>query len=56
MQYCVPRPGVASTFDLAWPSLSNWFVQQHDSRAGTDALNSNWFYSTWVDQTKAPYA
>ena len=54
-QYCVPRPGIASAFQPAWPALANFMVFQNDSRAGSDAREANWFYTTWVDETKAPY-
>jgi hypothetical protein len=53
-QYGVPRPGIASTFDLAWPAVSNFRVWQGDTRAGTDNAIGNWFYTTWVDDTKEP--
>jgi len=55
-QYCVPRPGIASTFQPGWPALGNFMVFQNDSRGGTDANSGNWFYSTWLDETKAPFA
>jgi ABC-type transport system substrate-binding protein len=55
-QYAVPRPGIASAFQPAWPGLANYSVFQNDSRGGTDANNGNWFYATWADQTKAPFA
>jgi ABC-type transport system substrate-binding protein len=55
-QYAVPRPGIASSFQPAWPGLANYSVFQNDSRGGTDANNGNWFYATWADQTKAPFA
>jgi ABC-type transport system substrate-binding protein len=48
-QYCVSRAGLASEFRMAWPVASNFFVNQGDSRA----IN-NFFYTTWVDETKAP--
>ena len=54
MQYGIPRPGLASTFDLAWPAVSSFRVWQGDTRAGTDNAISNWFYTTWVDDTKEP--
>ncbi len=49
MQYSVSRPGTASGFDLAWPVVGNFRVFQGDSRA----IN-NHYYTTWVDDTKAP--
>ncbi|HLF76395.1 MAG TPA: ABC transporter substrate-binding protein [Dehalococcoidia bacterium] len=49
MQYCVSRAGLASGFVLAWPAAANFQVFQGDSRA----IN-NHFYTTWVDETKAP--
>jgi ABC-type transport system substrate-binding protein len=55
-QPCVPRPGLASSFQPVWPGLSNYSVFQNDSRGGTDANNGNWFYATWIDETKAPFA
>jgi ABC-type transport system substrate-binding protein len=55
-QYCVPRPGLASSFQPAWPALANFSVFQNDSRGGTDANSGNWFYATWLDETKAPFA
>jgi ABC-type transport system substrate-binding protein len=55
-QYAVPRPGIASAFQPVWPALANYSVFQNDSRGGTDANNGNWFYATWLDQTKAPFA
>jgi ABC-type transport system substrate-binding protein len=50
-QYCVSRCGQASTFDLAWPAAANFRVFYNDSRA----IN-NHYYTTWVDDTKAPIA
>jgi ABC-type transport system substrate-binding protein len=55
-QYGVPRPGLASSFQPVWPALANFSVFQNDSRGGTDNNNGNWFYATWLDQTKAPFA
>jgi ABC-type transport system substrate-binding protein len=55
-QYGVPRPGIASAFQPAWAALANYSVFQNDSRGGTDANNGNWFYATWLDETKAPFA
>ena len=50
MQYSVSRPGNASGFDLAWPAAANFRVFYGDSRA----IN-NIYYTTWVDDTKAPF-
>jgi hypothetical protein len=49
MQYSISRPGNASGFDLAWPAAANFRVFYGDSRA----IN-NHYYTTWVDDTKAP--
>jgi ABC-type transport system substrate-binding protein len=49
MQYCVSRAGTASGFAMAWPAVGNFLVAQGDSRA----IN-NHYYTTWVDDTKAP--
>jgi len=48
-QYCISRAGLASGFTLAWPAAGNFQVFQGDSRA----INQH-FYTTWVDETKAP--
>jgi ABC-type transport system substrate-binding protein len=49
MQYCVSSPGVASGFELAWPVVQNYATFQQDSRA----IN-NFYYTWWLDETKAP--
>jgi len=49
MQYSISRPGNASGFDLAWPAAANFRVFYGDSRA----IN-NHYYTTWVDEAKAP--
>ena len=51
MQYCVSSPGVASGFELAWPAVQNYATFQEDSRA----IN-NFYYTWWLDSTKAPLA
>jgi ABC-type transport system substrate-binding protein len=54
MQYGVPHPGNASTFDLVWPVTGNFRVHQNDSRGGTTNLLNSFFYTAWVDETKEP--
>src|SRR5690606_39193791 len=56
MQYAVPRPGVADSFQPAWPGLGDYFTFLNDSRGGTDNNNANFYYTVWLDQTKAPFA
>jgi hypothetical protein len=57
MQYCVSRAGAASSFTLAWPALANYGVFQGDSRcgAGVSLTADNFYYTTWLDETKAPF-
>jgi ABC-type transport system substrate-binding protein len=45
-QYCLPNPGVAGGFTLAWPVLSNFNVYQGEKKG----VNFDW----WIDETKAP--
>ena len=45
-QYCVPNPGIADGFQLAWPALQNYRVFVRDRRGE----NYNW----WLDDTQAP--
>jgi ABC-type transport system substrate-binding protein len=45
-QYCVPIPGFADGFTLAWPAVQNYNVWQGDKRG----VNYSW----WLDDTKAP--
>jgi peptide/nickel transport system substrate-binding protein len=46
-QYCVPQPGTAGGFTLAWPAYSNYQVLQGDKRG----IN----YSVWIDETQPPF-
>jgi ABC-type transport system substrate-binding protein len=50
-QYCVSSPGGASEFSLAWPAVQNYLTFQGDSRA----INA-FYYTWWLDPTKAPLA
>jgi hypothetical protein len=50
-QYAVSSPGGASEFSLAWPAVQNYLTFQGDSRA----INS-FYYTWWLDPTKAPIA
>lgn len=45
-QYCVPNPGIADGFVLAWPAVKNYRVFVRDRRG--DA------YNWWLDDTQAP--
>jgi len=44
--YCIPLPGTADTFDLAWPIISNYRVENGDRRTA--------MYSSWIDESKEP--
>ena len=45
-QYCVPIPGFADSYALAWPAVGNFFVWDGDKRGDN--------YSWWIDDTQAP--
>jgi ABC-type transport system substrate-binding protein len=45
-QFCIPNPGLATGFTLAWPVLSNFQVVQGEKRG----VNFDW----WLDETQAP--
>ena len=45
-QYGILPPGVATSFQMAWPALGNFRVYQ----------GSRLMYRLWVDSTKAPIA
>ncbi|HLF77979.1 MAG TPA: ABC transporter substrate-binding protein [Dehalococcoidia bacterium] len=45
-QYCVPQPGTAGGYTLAWPAYSNYQVVQGDKRG----IN----YNVWIDESQAP--
>ena len=45
-QYNVTKPGGASTFTMAWPTLQNYNVYRGDRRTG----NYHW----WIDDTQPP--
>ena len=49
MCYCVPNPGTATNFDIAWPAVKNFYAFQNDSRA----INQG-YYTWWLDNTQAP--
>jgi ABC-type transport system substrate-binding protein len=44
--YCVPNPGLADGFSLAWPVLGNYQVYIRDRRG----VNYNW----WIDDSQPP--
>jgi ABC-type transport system substrate-binding protein len=52
-QYGVMRPGLASSFRLAWESVNNFLVFQNDSRGNAGDID---YYHWWLDQTKGPFA
>jgi ABC-type transport system substrate-binding protein len=45
-QYCVPIPGVADGFAMAWPVVGNYNVWEGDKRGEN--------YSWWIDDSQAP--
>jgi len=45
-QYCIPNPGVASGFTLAWPVLGNFQAFQGEKRG----VNFDW----WIDDAQPP--
>jgi peptide/nickel transport system substrate-binding protein len=49
MCYCVPNPGAATRFDVAWPAVKNFYAFQNDSRA----INQG-YYTWWIDDTQPP--
>ena len=49
MCYCVPNPGTATNFDVAWPVVKNFYTFQNDSRA----INQG-YYTWWLDQAQPP--
>jgi ABC-type transport system substrate-binding protein len=53
-QYAVSPPGVADTFEMAWPILSNFNVWQDGSRTVSFTLGG--LMTMWLDETKPPAA
>jgi ABC-type transport system substrate-binding protein len=53
-QYAVSVPGSGDTFVMAWPAMSNYNVQQDDSRTVSFTLGGLMTY--WIDETKPPLA
>jgi ABC-type transport system substrate-binding protein len=53
-QYAVSPPGVADTFEMAWPVLSNFNVWQDGSRTVSFTLGG--LMTMWLDETKPPIA
>jgi peptide/nickel transport system substrate-binding protein len=44
--WCISEPGIADSFELAWPALANYRVLNGDRRTPA--------FSWWGDETKAP--
>ena len=45
-QWAISEPGIADSFELAWPALANYRAINGDRRTPA--------YSWWLDETKAP--
>jgi len=50
-QYGVTRPGITTSFKMAWEALGNYQVFRQDSRSVERG-----FYTWWIDDTKKPLA